>query len=126
MSEHVEVPEDFPREVIGAVSGFAPKVLLVKTAEGKFAAPKLSQEELAYRFQKCEVLAGKVSRAAVRSKEGPLAHLGEAAILDKYLVPMMRDFFATKDEAEWIVKTAASILHWPVPESISQKSHSAG
>lgn len=127
MSEQIEVPEDFPRgEVIGAVSGFAPKVLLVKSADGKFAAPKLSQEELAYRFQKCEVLAGKVSRAAVRSKEGPLAHLGEAAILEKYLLPMRRDFFASQAEAEWIVRTAASILNWPVPESISQKGDSAG
>jgi len=122
MSEHVEVPEDFPREeVLGAVSGFVPKILLVKNADGKFAAPKLSQEELVYRFQKCEVLAGKVSRAAVRSKAGPLAHLGEADILEKYLLPMQRDFFASRAEAEWIVRTAAALLQWPAPESLASR-----
>jgi hypothetical protein len=130
MKEQVEVPdvpEDFPREeVLGSVSGFAPKLLLIKTEEGKFKAPKLSAEELAYRFQKCNVLAGKVSRAAVRSKAGPCAHLSEAAILEKYVLPMQRDFYATGPEAEWIVRTAAAILNWPMPESLLPKDGGAG
>lgn len=124
MSEQGEVPDvpdDFPREVSGSVSGFVPKLLLVKTEEGRFEAPRLSAEELTYRFQKCNVLAGKVSRAAVRSKAGPYANLSEAAILEKYLLPMQRDFFATRPEAEWIVRTAAAILNWPVPQSLLPK-----
>src|SRR6266571_8620954 len=102
MPEQVEVseiPDDFPRgEVLGSVSGFANKLLLVKAEGGKYEVPNFSEEELAYRFQKCNVLAGKVSRAAVRSKAGPCAHLSEGAILEKYLLPMRRDFFATEAE----------------------------
>jgi hypothetical protein len=124
--EVLEVPEDFPREVLGSASGFAPKLLLVKREDGRFEAPKLSGEELAYRFQKCNVLVGKVARAAARSKAGPCAQLSEAIILEKYLIPMQRDFFATAAEAEWIVKKAAASLNWPVPESLRAKDDSAG
>jgi hypothetical protein len=128
MSEQVDVtdvPEDFPREVFGAVSGFAPKLLLVKTEDGRFKAPTLSSEELSYRFQKCHKLVGKVARASVRSKAGSCANLAEDLILARYLIPLQRDFFATEAEAAWIVRKAAESLNWPLPESLVPKDDGA-
>ncbi len=113
------VPEDFPSaRISGAVSGAAAKLLLVRTANGGFAAPTQSAEERAIRWQKCEVLAGKVARAAMRSKTEKCSHMSEEAILELYLPIMQTKFNARYDESVWIVRKAASILSWPFPKSM--------
>jgi hypothetical protein len=116
--ERENVPADFPSaQIPGAVSGAAPKLLLIRTANG-FAAPTQSAEERAIRWQKCEVLAGKVARAAMRSKAEKCSHMSEEAILELYLPIMQTKFNARYDESVWIVRKAASILSWPVPKSM--------
>src|SRR5471032_822286 len=84
--ERENVPPDFPSaQITGAVSGAAPKLLLVRTPTGGFAAPTQSEEERTIRWQKCEVLASKVARAATRSKTEKCSHMSEEAILALYL-----------------------------------------
>ena len=117
--ERENVPPDFPSaQISGAVSGAAPKLLLVRTPTGGFAAPTQSEEERTIRWQKCEVLAGKVARAATRSKTEKCSHMSEEAILALYLPIMQTKFNARYDESVWIVRRAASILAWPFPKSM--------
>ena len=114
--EHCSVPDDFPhQEILGSVSGAAPKLLLVRTVNGRYADPTQSAEERRQRWQKCEVLAGKVARAAVRSKAEKCSHMDEEAILELYIPRMQTTFHARYDEAVWIVRRAALILGWPFP-----------
>jgi hypothetical protein len=121
MSEQIEhscVPDDFPRQlVLGAVSGAAPKLLLVRTVGGGYAAPTQFAEERERRWQKCEVLAGKVARAAVRSKGEKCSHMSEESILELYIPRMQTMFHASHDESVWIVQRAALILGWTLPKS---------
>ncbi|MRX07176.1 hypothetical protein GJ697_04930 [Pseudoduganella sp. FT25W] len=118
-SERENVPADFPgAQILGAVSGAAPKLLLVRTASGGLATPTQSSEERANRWRKCEVLAGKVARAAMRSKAEKCSHMSEEAILALYLPIMQTKFNARYDESVWIVRKAASILSWPLPKSM--------
>jgi hypothetical protein len=115
----VSAPNDFPwLQKLGAVSGAAPKLLLVRTPGGGFAAPTQSAEERNLRWQKCEVLAGKVARAAARSKAENCSHMSEVAILELYLPTMQTKYFASEGEAFWIVRKAASILGWPSPNHL--------
>jgi hypothetical protein len=129
MSEKIElvgVPEDFPRPLLlGAVSGAAPKLLLVRTASGGFAVPTRSAEERTLRWQTCEVLAGKVARAASRSKAGKCSHMSEGAILELYLPLLQTTYYARDDESIWIVRRAASILNWPLLKSMQVSDESA-
>jgi hypothetical protein len=117
--QHDSVPDDFPRQlVLGAVSGAAPKLLLVRTSGGGYTTPTQSAEEREHRWQKCEVLAGKVARAAVRSKAEKCSHMTEEAILKLYIPRMQTTFYARYDESVWIVRRAALILGWPLPKSL--------
>ena len=119
MAEEIElcnVPDDFPQqEILGSISGAAPKLLLVRTASGGYAAPTQSAKERRQRWQKCEVLAGKVARAAARSKAAQCAHMSEESILALYFQKMQTSFHARHDESLWIVQKAALILGWPFP-----------
>jgi hypothetical protein len=115
----VSAPNDFPwLQKLGAVSGAASKLLLVRTPGGGFAAPTQSAEERNLRWEKCEVLAGKVARAATRSQAEKCSHMSEESILELYLPTMQEKYFASEGEALWIVRRAASILGWPLSKHL--------
>ena len=56
-----EVPSDFPREeVLGAVSGVQPKLLVIKHGDGTYAPVRRSTEELQLRFEIAEDIVGQL------------------------------------------------------------------
>jgi len=118
-SEAAEVPLDFPSVMLtGAVSGVAPKILAVRSADGKYRSPEESEEERMARWQHCEDLARQLADAAVRSKRGKRAHMSEQAILDQYLPRLSSTGWTTAPESRWIIGRVAAILNWPLPSSL--------
>jgi hypothetical protein len=117
--ESINVPEDFPRkQLLGAVGGMAPKLLLVRTADGKFAAPTISEDERRLHWQNCEDLASQLADAAMRSKCGKRSDWREEDILDQYLPRLQKTGWVTEEESIWILRRTATILAWPLPESL--------
>ena len=116
-TEFPEVPPDFPKpRLLGAVGGAAPKILLLRTDEGKFAAPTKSDDEWAYRWRVCEHLAGQIADVAARSKAGKRSDMTEEAILAQYVVRMKAAGWGSDEEVTWIGRRAAVLLDWQLPE----------
>lgn len=117
-TEFPEVPPDFPKpRLLGAIGGAAPKILLVRTGDGKYAAPPKSDEEWAFRWRYCEHLAGQMVEAAARSKAGKRSHMTEEAILAQYVVRMKAAGWGSNEELTWIGRRTAELLNWALPES---------
>ena len=118
MSNQIDllIPSDFPQSdsIVGAVSGAAPKVLLVKDGD-RFWEPGRSPAECYQRWLLCEDLAVQLTETARISKAGKRAHMDEVDILDQYLLRLMEKNWASPAECRWIVRRAAMLLSWPVP-----------
>jgi hypothetical protein len=116
--ESEEVPADFPRqEILGAVGGAAPKLLLVRAPGGKFVAPTISDEERVVRWRYCEYFVQHLVDASLRCKSGKRAHMSELAILEQYDSRLRALGWTSDDEAKWIFRRVGALLGWPVPES---------
>jgi hypothetical protein len=116
-NDDFSVPDDFPRpQVLGAVGGFQPKLLLVSYA-GKFYAPGCTPPELFSRWELCEDLAQQFVGTARETKAGKRAHMSEQAILDQYCLRSMKMNWGSDDEMRWVFRRAATLLDWPVPPS---------
>lgn len=121
-----DVPMDFPRvRLDGAVTGVAPKLLLVRSADGKYRAPEESDDERAARWRHCEDLAAQLADAALRSKNGKRAHMSEQSILEQYLPRLRATGWASAEESAWIIKRTGAILNWPLPTCLQTTDASA-
>jgi hypothetical protein len=119
--DYSKIPADYPRsEVYGAVSGFHPKLLLVRYADGKFYAPGCTPPELHLRWDACEDLANKLAAKALESKHGKRSHMSEVEVLEQYLPRLIATKWTSEAEARFIIRRAAKILGWPVPSAAEQ------
>jgi len=113
--DHGQVPADFPRpEVLGAVSGFQPKLLLTQRGS-KFYAVGCTPPELYRRWFRCEDLANQFAAKSVESKFGKRSHMSELDILEQYLSRLIDIKWTTEPEAKFIIRRTAELLNWPVP-----------
>jgi hypothetical protein len=111
------VPADFPRpEILGAVSGFQAKLLLT-SHEGRFYSTGCTPPELFVRWDRCEDLAYQLASKSLESKEGKRSHMSELEILDQYLPRLIATKWTSEAEARFVIRRAAQILHWPVPDA---------
>jgi hypothetical protein len=118
-TDSADVPEDFPHApILGAVAGFAPKLLLVRKENGRYAAPKISDEERYARWRHCEDLANQFADAALRSKTGKRSDWAEEDILDQYLPRLKNTGWVSNEESIWVLRRSAAILNWPLPPSL--------
>lgn len=109
------VPADFPRPAIdGAVSGLAPKLLLV-TYRGKYYPPGATPPEVLNRWERCENLAEQLAQKSLESKVGKRSHMTEEAILDQYLPRLIATRWVSEPEGRWVIRRVAALLSWPVP-----------
>jgi hypothetical protein len=116
--EQVDVPLDFPRpRILGAVSGAAPKVLLVRAPGGKFVAPTISDEERVVRWKYCEQIARHLVDTSLSSKNGKRSHMTELAILEQYVPRLIATGWTSDEETKWIFRRVGALLGWAVPES---------
>jgi len=117
--ESGSVPADFPwSQQLGAVTGYVPKLLLVRTEAGKYEAPVVSEAEREQRWHNCEDLAAQFAEAAAASKAGKRSDWREEDILAQYLPRLQQKRWASKDECVWILRRVGLILGWPLPESL--------
>jgi len=115
--DYTRVPADFPRlEIHGAVSGFQAKLLLI-SHEGKFYPMGCTPPELFARWDRCEDLAYQLARKSLESKEGKRAHMSKLEILNQYLPRLIATGWTSEAEARFVIRRAAAILDWPVPEA---------
>jgi hypothetical protein len=113
--DYGEVPEDFPRtELLGAVGGAQPKLLLARY-EGRLYAPGCTPPEVYTRWAHCEDLANHLAAKAVESKQGKRSHMAEVEILEQYLPRLIATRWTSEPEARFIIRRVAQILDWPVP-----------
>lgn len=111
------VPDDFPRpRVASSVAGFHPKLALV-AYHGKFYLPGATPPELFSRWEVCEDLAVQLVPKCRESKAGKRSHMAETEILDQYLPRLLKTGWGSEDEMRWVVRRAADLLGWPVPET---------
>lgn len=114
--DYSRVPADFPRPCIpGAVSGFQPKLLLTQH-NGRFYGPGCAPPEVYARWNRCEDLANQLAAKAIESKKGKRRHMSELEILDQYLPRLIATRWTSEPEARFIIRRAAQILGWPVPD----------
>lgn len=115
--DYSKIPADFPRpEIVGAVSGFQPKLLLT-TYRGKFYTAGCTPPELYNRLDRCEHLAQQLAVKALESKHGKRAAMLETEILDQYLPRLIATKWTSEPEARFVIRRAAQILDWPAPPS---------
>lgn len=110
-------PYDFPRpQHLGAVPGAQAKFLAVEY-QGRFYSPGCTPPELYERWQHCVSLVEQFVPACVETKAGKRAHMPESDILDQYLTRLFETGWVSDDEAKWVIREAAKILGWPMPEA---------
>lgn len=120
-----DVPSDFPkRKSVGAVSGAAPKVLLIRNADGRFEHPDQLEQERVGRWLYCEDLATQFAEAALRSKEGKRADWPCDEIIAQYLPRLRQKGWASDEECRWILRRAANLLGWDFPKSCEEEAAS--
>jgi len=113
--ETVALPADFPRFTEeSAVPGAQPK-LVATLHQGKFYMAGCSPPELYSRWEVCEDLALQLKEQAKDSKVGKRSHMTEVAILEQYLTRLIEMRWTSMDEAHWVIRRVADLLHWPVP-----------
>jgi hypothetical protein len=111
------IPADFPRPCIAsALAGYQPKLALVGY-QGKFYLPGGAPPELFARWDICEDLAQQFVPKCRESKAGKRSHMSETAILDQYLLRLLKTNWGSDEEMRWVIRRAAGILGWPVPET---------
>ncbi|GIZ51897.1 hypothetical protein [Noviherbaspirillum aridicola] len=114
---YAQVPSDFPRPVHhGAVPGVQPK-LLMTSYNSRFYIPGCTPPEIFQRWNVCEDLARQLATKAVESRAGKRSHMSETEILDQYLPRLIATKWTSEEEARWIIRRAASMLDWPVPQA---------
>ncbi|MGZ8340267.1 MAG: hypothetical protein ACXWU9_11860 [Telluria sp.] len=112
-----QVPADFPRPVhLGALPGAQPKLLMVKY-NGRYYSPGCTPPELRERWDYCEDLARQFCQKCLDNKAGKRAHLSEVAILEQYLERLLKTGWGSDAEMQWLIRRAAALAKWPVPES---------
>lgn len=116
MTTFEKIPPDFPVRVIaGAISGAQPKLLAVKF-EGKYYALGSSPPERYERWLNCEDLAHQFVAKCRETKAGKRAEMPEIEILAQYLRRLLKMGWGSDSEMKWVIRRAASLLCWPVPE----------
>lgn len=119
--KYAELPSDFPRPIyLYAVPGAQPK-FLVTNYKGKFYSAGCTPPELYERWQVCETIAKELSIKSRESKFGKRSHMSEVAILEQYLMRLIATHWTSEEEAQWIIRRVAQLLHWPVPPTASFK-----
>jgi hypothetical protein len=113
--DYSQIPSDFPRpEMLGAVSGFQPKLLLESYA-GKYYALGCTPPDLYSQWDRCEDLAKQLAAKSMESKHGKRSEMSELAILEQYLPRLIATGWTSEAEARFIIRRAAALLDWPVP-----------
>jgi hypothetical protein len=116
--DYADVPEDFPRpEILGAVGGAQPKLLLVQY-EDRLYPPGCTPPEVYAHWEHCEVLAKHLATKAVESKQGKRSHMAEVEILEQYLPRLIATRWTSEAEARFIIRRVAQILAWPIPDVV--------
>lgn len=116
MTKIANIPPDFPTGVVVAsISGAHPKVVTVKF-DGKYYAPGCSPSERYARWQICEDLAHQFVAKCRKTKVGKRADMAEVEILAQYLKRLLKMGWGTASEMKWVIRRAASLLCWPVPD----------
>lgn len=115
---YADVPEDFPRpEILGAVGGAQPKLLLVQY-EGRLYTPGCTPPEVYAHWEHCEDLANHLATKAAESKQGKRSHMTEVEILEQYLPRLIATRWTSEAEARFIIRRVAQILAWPIPDVV--------
>ena len=113
------VPADFPRpNVASSVAGSQPKLALAGYI-GKYYLPGGTPPERFARWDVCEDLAVQFVPKCQESKAGKRSHMSETAILDQYLLRLLKTGWGSDDEMRWVIRRTAELLGWPVPEAAS-------
>ncbi len=113
--DYADIPEDFPQpEILGAVGGAQPKLLLVQY-EGRLYAPGCTPPEVYAHWEHCEDLANQLAAKSLESKMGKRSHMAEVEILEQYLPRLIATRWTSEPEARFIIRRVAQILDWPVP-----------
>jgi hypothetical protein len=111
------LPIDFPRPThVGAIGGVQLK-LLVTEYRGRFYTPGCTPLELLERWNTCQIMAQHFSEKALESKSGKRSHMTEVQILDQYIPRLIAANLTSEAEARWVIRRAAELLDWPVPDS---------
>lgn len=116
-ARYAQVPADFPRPIhLGALPGSQVKLLMVKYA-GRYYSPGCTPPEIWERWDYCEDLAHQFCRKSLDNKLGKRAHMTEVEILDQYLERLLKTGWGSDAEMRWLIRRAAALARWPVPES---------
>lgn len=116
-----QVPSEFPRPVHhGAIGGAQAKVLMT-SYKGRFYPPGCTPPELFRRWDASEDLARQLAEKSLESKAGKRADMSEVGILDQYLSRLIATNWRSEPEARWVIRRAAAILGWPVPDAANEQ-----
>lgn len=124
-ARYAQVPADFPRPVhLGSVPGAQAKFLMVQF-KGRFYSPGCTPPELWERWDICEDLAHQFCRKCIDNKAGKRSHMTEVEILDQYLLRLLKTGWGPDAEMRWVIRRAAELAAWPVPDSALEQEAAA-
>lgn len=116
-TKYARVPPNFPRpKHSGAVPGAQPKFLATKY-KGRFYSPGCTPPELYENWLHCRSLVEQFVPACIETKSGKRRDMSETDILDQYLVRLIDAKWVSDDEARWVIREAAHLLGWSIPEA---------
>ena len=119
--DYTAVPADYPYyPVRGAVSGFQPKVLLTRSADGTFHSPGNKPEQRWRDWQYSSELATAMARKCLESKSGKRSHMSEEQIIVQYYERAVAagGRYGTEEQLKWTFCRVAQTLGWPIPTAI--------
>jgi hypothetical protein len=115
-AKYAQVPSDFPRPMHhGAIAGAQPKLLLTEY-DGRYYAPGGTPPEVWQRWDICEDLAQQFYHKCLATKAGKRSGMSESAILEQYCTRLLKTGWGSDEELRWVIRRAAAVLSWPVPE----------
>lgn len=112
-----EAPPDFPAlPSVSSLAGVQPK-LAVTLHQGKYYVPGDTPPERHARWLACEALAQTFVKKCLTNEHGKYNHLSREGILEQYCTRLLKTDLATAPELLWVIRRAAHLLSWPVPEN---------
>jgi hypothetical protein len=84
--------------------------------KGKLYAAGCSPTEIYQSWHYCEGMAAIFVQKCRRNQHGKYAHLNEVRILDQYCARLLKTQWSTDEELKWVIRRAANLLGWPVPD----------
>lgn len=113
----LEIPPDFPRIGVHALSGAQPKFAAVETS-GRYLPGAESIEQVQAQYLMCEDLAHQMRDYCARKlSEGAVS--SQAAALARGLEGLRSKGWCTQERNVWILNRAAMLLGWTPMEAVS-------